>query len=97
MALALLVSMAATRAYAGAQRPTLAAACVAFDLHVLTLIEDHGLAEGTDPETLRDAAFQMLEARVACREGDAQRALQIYSSINLDHLPMTPLYRVLMR
>jgi hypothetical protein len=73
------------------------AACIAYDLHVLTLIEDHGLVEDTDPETLRQAAFQMLDARAACRSGDVRRALALYSSIPLGHVPMTPFYRILMR
>ena len=94
---ALLVSMGATAALAEAKRPRLHLACFAYDLHILTLIEDHGLVEDPKAGVLRDAAFTMLEARAACREGDVQRAFQLYESIPLGHLPMTPFHRVLMR
>jgi hypothetical protein len=79
------------------KRASLHPACVAYDLHILTLIEDHGLVEDTEPEVLRDAAFTMLEARVACRAGDVRGALALYDHIPLDHVPMTPFYRILMR
>ncbi len=93
----LAMSLPATAAPASSQRPRPEAACIAYDLHVLTLIEDHGLLDDTDPETIRHAAFQMLEARAACRSGDAERALALYSNIPLGHVPMTPFYRILMR
>ncbi len=93
----LAMSLPATAAPTSSQRPRPEAACIAYDLHVLTLIEDHGLVEDTDPETLRQAAFQMLDARAACRSGDVRRALALYSSIPLGHVPMTPFYRILMR
>ena len=70
---------------------------MAYDLHVLTLIEDHGLVGDTEPETLRHAASQMLEPRAACQAGSVKRALALYESIPLDHVPMTPFHRILMR
>ena len=95
--LALFGSMVATVALANSLRSQPEAACIAYDLHILNLIEDHGLVEDTEPEILRDAAFTMLEARAACRTGNVKRALALYDSIPLDPVRMTPFYRVLMR
>ncbi len=95
--LALFGGMVATAALAISPRPRPEAACIAYDLHILTLIEDHGLVEDTEPEILRDAAFTMLEARAVCRAGDVKRALTLYDSIPLGYVPMTPFYRILMR
>lgn len=93
--LTLLLSMAATGSFASDLRPE--AACPVYDLHLATLVEDHGTVEDTDPEVLRAATLQMIDARRACRDGDVKRALQIYDSINLDYVPMSPFYRVMMR
>jgi hypothetical protein len=86
-----------TVAKADTGRPPRDAACHAYDLHVLTLIEDHGLVGDTSAEDLREATFQMLKARAACREGDVNQALRLYEAINLDAVRMAPFYRVLMR
>lgn len=93
--LALILSMVATGICAN-ERPPPEAACPVYDLHITTLIEDHGNVGDTDPEVLRAAALRMLDARLACREGDVTRALQIYDSIELDPVPMSPFYRVVM-
>ena len=95
--LAFAVNILATVVAAGSERPRPEAACVAYDLHIFTLVEDHGLVEDTAAEVLSDAAFRLLEARLACRKGDTKRALDIYDSIHLDHIRMSPLYRVLLR
>jgi len=79
--LAFAVNILATVVAAGSERPRPEAACVAYDLHIFTLVEDHGLVEDTAAEVLSDAAFRLLEARLACREGDTKRALDIYDSI----------------
>ncbi len=70
IALALLVSMTASATPARSPGSGPEAACGAYDLHVLTLIEDHGLVKDTEAEVLREAAFTMLRARRACRVGD---------------------------
>ncbi len=95
--LALLISMGTTTALAGVERPRTQAACAVYDLHILTLIEDHGLVEETEPEVLWQASSRMFEARAACSRGDTQRALQIYDSITLERVRLSPFYRVLMR
>jgi hypothetical protein len=71
-------------------------ACAAYDLHLVTLIEDHGLAGATAPDVLRGAVTRMLEARIACRKGEGRRALQIYDSIELAPVRMMPFHRVLL-
>ena len=97
ISLALLVSIGTTAALAGPERPRTKAECAVYDLHILTLIEDHGLVEDTEPQVLWEAASQMLAARAACSEGNTQRALQIYDSITLERVRLSPFYRVLMR
>jgi hypothetical protein len=81
----------------GATRPRPEAACAAYDLHIMTLIEDLGLAEEADAQVLGDAALTMLAARIACRASDVKRALQLYDTIQLDHVRMSPLSRVRLR
>jgi hypothetical protein len=71
-------------------------ACAAYDLHLVTLVEDHGLAGTTEAGVLRRAVMRMLEARVACRNGETMRALQIYDSIELAPVRIMPFHRVLL-
>ena len=71
-------------------------ACAAYDLHLVTLIEDHGAAGATDPDALREAVTRMLEARIACRNGEGTRALRIYDSIELAPVRIMPFHRVLL-
>jgi hypothetical protein len=94
---ALLISMGATAALAGPERPHMKAECAVYDLHIVTLIEDHGLVEETESQVLWEAASRMLEARAACSRGDTQQGLQIYDSITLEGVRLSPFYRVLMR
>ena len=95
--LALLISTGARAAVAGPERPRTEAACAVYDLHILTLIEDHELMEDTEFEVLRGTSSRMLEARAACSAGNTQQALQIYDSITLKRVRLSPFYRVLMR
>jgi hypothetical protein len=95
--LAFAVNVIATAVAAGSERPPPETACVAYDLHIFTLVEDHGLVEDTAAEVLSDAAFRLFEARLACRDGDTKRALDIYDSIHLESVRMSALYRVLLR
>jgi hypothetical protein len=103
LALLLLVSTASLACAAAAGSPTAAeharpdAPCWAYDLHYVTLIEDHGLVGDTDPEVLAEAALSLVEARSACRAGDTGRALRLYELIPLDGVRITPFYRVLLR
>ena len=91
---AALVVASSTSALVASERLPTDAACHAYDLHVLTLIEDHGLLADTSADVLNKAAFQMLEARIACREGDISRGLQLYATIDLGSVRMSPFYRI---
>jgi hypothetical protein len=94
--LSVVLSIAATGAWAD-ERPRLEAACPAYDLHITTLIEDHGIAGTTEPEVLGDTALRLVDARVACRNGDVERALRIYESVDLGSVRTSSFYRVWMR
>src|SRR5690349_13432489 len=59
------------------------AACAAYDLHVLTLIEDYALVRPDDPGALAKAAMLIADARVACRTGYFERGLQLYEAVDL--------------
>lgn len=78
-----LASVLATAVVAAATaRPSLQRACAAWDLHIVSLIEELGLVE---PASVRLAAAAELltQARVACREQDV-KALRLYEAIDLD-------------
>ncbi|HEX8417264.1 MAG TPA: hypothetical protein VF641_06625 [Methylobacterium sp.] len=65
-----------------------AQACAAFDLHVLTLLEDHGRAAAATGQALTTAMTDLVEARGACVRGDYDRALDRYSRIDLQGRPV---------
>ena len=87
----------ATPCLANQGRPSLLQACAAHDLHLLTLIEDHALLGHTEPHRLANAAWDMISARAACREGNHERGLELYGAVELDYLPLMLFDRVLMR
>jgi hypothetical protein len=95
IAIALAATSAAT-SIAIADRQPLETACAAYDLHLVTLIEDHGLAGTAEAGVLRGAVMRMLEARIACGNGETARALQIYDSIHLAPVHISPFHRVLL-
>jgi hypothetical protein len=92
--LAAMIGMGAEAASAGSASPALEQACAAYDLQVVTLIEDHGIVEEIPASDLAAAALQMLVAREACRSGDPARGIEIYDGIPLHRLRMSPLYRI---
>ena len=94
---AAIVVALSTPVIADTGRPPADAACHTYDLHVLTLIEDHGLVGETSAEDLREASLQMLEARAACRAGNISHGLSLYEAIKLDAVRMSPFHRVLVR
>jgi hypothetical protein len=67
---------------AALERPPLQSACAAWDLHIVTLIEQVGEIE---PASLRLAAATLTVqlARDACRNQDAATAMRLYESIDL--------------
>ena len=75
---------------AESDRPTPAQACAAFDVHVLTRLEDHGRAATTTGHVLSTAMSALIDARAACFRGDYAVALDLYSRIDLRG-PTTPL------
>jgi hypothetical protein len=97
--LTIAIALAATSPAASIASPDplpLETACAAYDLHLVTLIEDHGSAGATEPDVLREAVARMLEARIACRNGEGRRALRIYDSIELAPVRIMPFHRVLL-
>jgi hypothetical protein len=75
----MLGALSSAQAQAGAWQE---AACAAWDLHIVGLIEQAGTVE---PAAVRlvEAAQHLQQARLACRDGDADRALRLYESIDL--------------
>ena len=63
-------------------RPSLQSACAAFDLHIVTIMEEAAAAQ---PASIRlvEATQILLQARAACRDNDALEALRLYSTIDL--------------
>jgi hypothetical protein len=55
--------------------------CAVRDLSLARAIEKHGAAQDVSPEQLAGAAFTMMRARSACRQGHAAEALIMYDSI----------------
>jgi hypothetical protein len=91
---ALLASVLATAAAAGPDRRR---ADAAYDLHFVTLMEDHGLVGGGDPEVLAATAMTIIEARLACRTGNHERGLKLYEAVPLGKGPVMSLYPLLPR
>lgn len=69
-------------------RPSPAQACAAYDVHVLTLLEDQGRAAKTTGYHLTTAMNDLVDARAACFRGDYDVGLNRYSRIDLHHPPV---------
>ena len=67
-------------------------ACAAYDLHWITLIEDHGRAQEMKGEEIYRAFLTILEARFACRVGNFDRALQLYGDVPIPASGVAPNY-----
>jgi hypothetical protein len=80
--LSFVIAVNNTASLADAMKPEPAQACAAFDLHVLTLLEDYSQS-ATTGYALASVMSQLIDARVACRLGDYDRALDRYSRIDL--------------
>lgn len=72
------------------------AICTAYDLELITRLEDHALAGTAAPSTLAAAAFTILDARAACRSGDMEGAVRLYEAIPLGRIGMSPFHRMQM-
>jgi hypothetical protein len=58
-------------------------ACAAYDLHVLSLIEEHGDRGEVSGAALTDAAAALIRARTLCRNARIADGLATYDSIAL--------------
>lgn len=65
----------------GAASSSIAPVCAARDLDVITLIEQHGMAEDVAPDRLAHAAMAMFAARQACEVGRTEKAVALYDGI----------------
>jgi hypothetical protein len=57
--------------------------CAARDLNLVTMIEQYGGAQDVSSEQLAGAAFAMMRARNACRQGHVAEAINIYDAVLL--------------
>ncbi len=64
-------------------RPTGAAACAAFDLHVVLEIEAAGTWQTMHPADLLTAVENVMAARRACTDGHFVQAARIYEGLDL--------------
>jgi hypothetical protein len=62
--------------------------CVARDVEVIILIEDHGAANDFAPERLAKAGLTQMDARVACSEGHVAEGIALYDEIIHSLSPM---------
>lgn len=65
----------------GAASSSIAPLCAARDLDVITLIEQHGIAEDIAPDRLAKASMAMLAAREVCEAGRTEKAVALYDDI----------------
>jgi hypothetical protein len=63
------------------QSPIIPPICATEEAAVITLIEDHGMADDVAPEKLTAAFEAMLDARAACYGGQTERAVAQYDAI----------------
>jgi hypothetical protein len=74
------LSVSAESAVAGPSG-SFARECALKEIEVITFIEQHGNAQDMAPDLLARAAFTLMDARMACREGRVSQALALYNSI----------------
>lgn len=72
-------------------------ACAAYDLHFVTLLEDHGRASEVPAEEIHRAATAVLDARAACRDGRFDHALHLYERVPLGAPGVAPTHWVVLR
>jgi hypothetical protein len=63
------------------QSPIIPPICATEEAAVITLIDDHGMADDVAPEKLTAAFEAMLDARAACYAGQTERAVAQYDAI----------------
>lgn len=84
---AFLLAAVGSVSLADMSRPPPAQACAAFDLHVLTRLEDHGRAPTSTGHVIATAVADLVDARSACFRGHYDLALDRYSRIDLLRAP----------
>lgn len=80
----------AVPAAADPARPSPAKACAAYDVHILTRLEDDGLQAAAAGVSLGAAITALVEARGACARNEYERGLDLYSRIDLGGPPPLP-------
>lgn len=70
-----------------------AAACAAWDLHLLTEMEVLGEADALAADILGTRAEALQRARLACRTGDVARGVHLYESLDRQGGPRTAALR----
>jgi hypothetical protein len=72
---------ATTTVAAAAESKESSLACARRDLQLVTMIEAHGQAQTVAPQSLADAFFTVMRARVACDQGRISEAIALYDGI----------------
>jgi hypothetical protein len=81
----IIVATCATCSVAGAtgseEDTTLAPICAEREVQVITLLEDHALAQDVASDKLGEAGLARLEAQITCYQGRVAEAVSIYDRI----------------
>jgi hypothetical protein len=74
-------ALSLTGANANEQQTTLAPICAEREIQVITLIEDHALAQDIASDKLGEAGLGRLEAQMTCYRGQVAEAVSLYDRI----------------
>jgi hypothetical protein len=66
---------------AGAQATSARSLCAVRDVQVITLIEEHGMADDIAPERLAKAGLAQMDARLQCSTGRVEEGVALYDGI----------------
>jgi hypothetical protein len=77
----IIATCAASNAAGSEQETALAPVCAEREVQVITLLEDHALAQDIASDRLGDAGLARLEAQMTCYQGRVAEAVSIYDRI----------------
>jgi len=77
----IIATCAASNAAGNDQETTLAPICAEREVQVITLLEDHALAQDVASDKLGEAGLARLEAQMTCYQGRVAEAVSIYDRI----------------
>jgi hypothetical protein len=77
----ILATCSAASATGSEQDTTLAPICAEREVQVITLLEDHALAQDVASDKLGEAGLARLEAQMTCYQGRVAEAVSIYDRI----------------